>query len=59
MINDDHIRVIKGCKKDKTENTLDDLIKGLQKLRAEHGNVRLIMIAVTVLSLCLFSVLSR
>ena len=42
MINDDHIRVIKVWKKDKTENTLDDLIKGLQKLRAEHGNVRVI-----------------
>lgn len=42
MRDDEHIIVIKGCKKDKTENTLDDLIKGLQKLRAEHGNVRVI-----------------
>ena len=42
MMDNERISVIKGCKKNKTENTLDDLIKGLQKLRAEHGNVRLI-----------------
>lgn len=42
MMDNERISVIKGCKKDKKENTLDDLIKGLQKLRAEHGNVRVI-----------------
>lgn len=41
MIKEQEIKsMIKGCKKDKTENTLDDLIKGLQELRAKHGNVR-------------------
>lgn len=41
MIKEQEIKsMIKGCKKDKTENTLDDLIKGLQELRAKHGNAR-------------------
>lgn len=42
MWDNEHISVINGCEKDKEENTLDDLIKGLQKLRAEHGNLRVI-----------------
>lgn len=39
---DRQIAVIEGCEKDKDENTLDDLIKGLQKLRVEYGNLRVV-----------------
>ena len=42
MMDNERISVIKGCKKDKTENTLDDLIKGLQELRAKYGNLRVL-----------------
>ena len=34
--------MIKACKRDGDKNTLDDLIKGLQELRAKHGNVRVL-----------------
>lgn len=34
--------MMKACERDGDKNTLDDLIKGLQELRAEHGNVRVV-----------------
>ena len=34
--------MMKACERDGDKNTLDDLIEGLQKLRAKYGNLRVV-----------------